>query len=204
MIVEESGDSSLGGLNFRIYLILTIIGASGILAIFIPFTWDNSPLNAVFDKYMWRLGWPCFFPILVSIASLRLLFSKTLSRTEQVIAYLLSLTSVCITLSFYFVFVSEMPSTFKEWLSYIIPLIMVGFAIFVLIRFRNNATFMPVLAIFSMQFAYLANILLCLIGFLGEWQIGAYFSLVTAIIYLTQISVFCFTIQPVIKKFVPD
>lgn len=38
-----------------------------------------------------------------------------------------------------------------------------------------------------MQTAYVANALLCLIGFWPEWQIGAKLTLATVMVYVTQV-----------------
>ena len=42
-------------------------------------------------------------------------------------------------------------------------------------------------AVMTMQSAYLSNALLCLIGYFGDWQIGAYCVAITSGVYLTQI-----------------
>lgn len=186
-IPGRTGETPGSGAHFKIQLLLTIIGVTGIVAIVLPFTWSTSPFNAAFNEYVWRLAWPGFLPVLITSASLRWLFSTTPSLTEQVIAYLVSLACVFVTLSFYFLSGSGWPGDFKEWLTYFIPLITLGFGIFTMLVHRKDVEIKPFLFIMSMQTAYLANILLCLTGFLGEWQIGAYFSLITTIAYLLQI-----------------
>ena len=179
-------DSSASGSHFRIQMLLTIVGLTGIAAIFLPFTWNESLINAVNDRNLWRLALPAFLPLIIAGLSLRWLFSKKLSSSEQAIAYIVSLASGCVTLSFYLISDYGWPTDFKEWLTYVIPLITLGLGIFTLLSRRRNLTKKPFLAIKSMQIAYLANILLCLTGFFGEWQIGAYFSLITVGAYLSQ------------------
>jgi hypothetical protein len=178
--------------RFRIQLLLTIAGGIGIFAIILPFTWDVSPFAAatasrgeLLAKDLWRPAMPFFLPALITIASLRWLISGTLSRSERMIVYVMSAASVCITLSF-IVNPSGWPTDLIEWLIMVIPLVTFGFGIISLLRTRYNVMLKPFRAIMSMQVAYLANCLLCLSAFFGQWQIGAYCSLVTAIVYLIQ------------------
>lgn len=179
--------NSLGpGSRFRLQLILVIIGGIGIIAIFIPFTWSVSPIDAAFYKDTWRLAWPAFLPPLITIISLRWLKFNTLSRAEKKLAYLAAIASIGVTLSFYLETNDGWPGSFREWLSFVFPFITLGFGILALLRSRQHTVLQGFRPIMSLQFAYLANMLLCLTGFLGEWNIGAYFSLVTVIAYLTQ------------------
>lgn len=179
-------DSSASGSHFRIQLVIAIVGLTGIAAIFLPFTWDQTLFSAVNDRNLWRLALPAFLPVLIAVLSLRWLFSTTLSSAEQVIAYIVSLASAVVTLSIYFIIHSGWPSDFIGWLVYVIPLITLGLGITVIITHRKNMKIKPFLAVISLQTAYLANILLCLIGFFGGWQFGAYLTLLTACAYLIQ------------------
>ena len=175
------------GLGYKIPLILTVAGTAGIPAIFLAFTWNTSPWSAALDKNLWRIAWPFFLPILISITSLRWHTSMKLSQPERVIAYLVSTAMVCVTLSGY-VMQYGLPNKFKEWIGFFFPFIILAIAFFILLRTQQNAAFKPYRAIITMQTAYLANSLLCLSAFWGAWQIGAYCSLVTTIVYLIQIA----------------
>lgn len=170
----------------RTPFLLTVVGMVGIPAIFLAFAWNTSPWNAALDKNLWRLAWPFFLPILVTIASLRWHISTKLSHSERIIAYLVSAGMVCVTLSGY-VMQYGLPNMFKEWIGFFLPFLILAFGVFTLLRTRQNAIFKSYRAIMTMQTAYLANSLLCLSSFLERWQIGAYCSLVTTIAYLIQI-----------------
>jgi hypothetical protein len=177
---------------FRVQLFLTLVGVTGIAAVFLPFTWSISPFSAAFmkDFDLWQIAWPAFLPLLITVVSLRWLFATTLSRTELTIAHsagAVSIALVCITLFGFIRNIEWWPTDVNEWLTLIFPVVTLVFGIYVLIRSRKNLIINPFLAIFSMQVAYIANCFLCLISFFGEWQIGAYFCLITVIVYLIQI-----------------
>jgi hypothetical protein len=181
---------TLLGSHSKIQLILTISGALGIPAIGLSFAFGISPWSAALEKDLWRLAWPFFLPLFITIASLRWLFSTQLSRPERVFAYLVSAALIGVTLSGYGTSY-EWPDQFGEWLGFVFPFVTLGFGIFALLRTRKNAMLKPFGAVLSMQVAYLANCLLCLSSFFGRWEIGAYCSLVTAIVYVTQMILVC-------------
>jgi hypothetical protein len=97
-----------------------------------------------------------------------------------------SATVVGVTLSNY-VTNFRWPDEFQSWLGFVFPFVILGFAVFALLKTRQNVLLIPYGAIMSMQAAYMANCLLCLSSFFGQWQIGAYCSLVTVIAYVTQL-----------------
>lgn len=68
-----------------------------------------------------------------------------------------------------------------------VPLLPLLFGVYVVIKNLRNKGPKEVSAIMAMQFVYLSNALLCLIAYFGDWQIGAYFVVVTSIVYLLQI-----------------
>jgi hypothetical protein len=79
------------------------------------------------------------------------------------------------------------PSEVRVWIEIAIPVLTPLLGVYVVINNLRNKGPKEVSAVMAMQIAYLSNALLCLIGFFGEWQIGAYFVLVTSIVYLLQI-----------------
>ena len=168
--------------------LLMIAGVIGIPAIFLQFTMDTSPWRASVDvDYgLWKIALPTFFPIPVVIGLLRLLITKKLSLPERLVAYFMSMMSVVVTLTIY-TKDNGWPAGTNDWFGFVLPLITIGLGVFILVSTRRDAMLQPYRAIMSMQIAYVANALLCLGAFFGQWQIGAYFSLVTVIVYLTQI-----------------
>jgi len=61
------------------------------------------------------------------------------------------------------------------------------FGVYIVIKNLKNKGPKEASAVMAMQIAYLINALFLLISYLGEWQIGAYFVVVTSGAYLTLI-----------------
>ena len=183
----------------------TVAGIAGITALFLPFVWDVSPVRFVFsflaslasdysDKELWPLlllAIPFFHSVFVSAAFVKWMISGLLSRTERTIAYLMSFIMalgilILITLGFWFQ-LSNPPSCVRDWLTWVIPLLLLLFGVYIVIKNLKNKGPKEASAVMAMQIVYLSNALLCLILWINNWQIGAYFVVVTAGIYLTQI-----------------
>lgn len=77
----------------------------------------------------------------------------------------------------------------RFWLALVIPLLPMLCGVYVVIKNLRSKGPKEVSALMTMQIVYLSNALLCLIMFFKEWQIGAYFVVVTSGVYLTQIVV---------------
>jgi hypothetical protein len=191
MFGQSNGSSDLKK-RPGIQLFLTIAGGIGIIAIFLPFTLNTSPWVAALESFngeflmnkIWRIALPAFFPVLITMALLRWHIQGTLSRPECFIAYLVSAASVMITLSV--CFENGWPKELKERLIIVIPILALALGIFALFRNRQNMPLNPFRAIAAMQIAYMVNCLLCLTGFFGGWQIGAYCCLAAVVVYLIQ------------------
>jgi hypothetical protein len=163
---------------------LTVVGMTGIAGLFLPFTWGTSPVDAVSEGALWRLALPFFLAVLASAASIRWVISGSFSGLERATAYIVSASMVGVTLSLWFPFG---PSTTQEWLAIVSPVPILALGVYFLIRNSRIAPsrqFNPVMAI---QVAYLAHAVLCLIGFFGLWELGAYCVLVAALAFLLQI-----------------
>ena len=177
--------------KFRIQFLLLFGGAFGITAIFLPFTFDTSPFAVTFwgndpmYKDMWRIAWPFFLPVPITIAVIRKLIAGSLSKPERAIGYLVSIAILSITFSGYGKII-EWPSNFQDRLAYVFPFVVLAFGGLSFLKSRKNPEFTSFGVIISMEVAYLANCLLCLTSFLGGWQIGAYCSLVTLTTYIIQ------------------
>lgn len=181
----------------KVHLWLAIAGLIGIVSLFLPFTMSVSPMQALLEKDFWKLAAPFFLSILISIASLRLLITGSFSRSWLTIGYVISAGSAIITISFFFTGNSS-PSEFMEWIALALAIVvLLAGSWLVIAKSRKQITegYCPLIAL---QVAYLANCLMCLVLFRPEsssmfgfsWQIGAWFSLATAMIYLLQIYLF--------------
>lgn len=184
-----------GGAQMRhrgIHILLTIAGAAGIAGIFLPFTWDVSPLMAVREELLWMLATPFFLPVAIVAASARWIVSGSLSKPEAAIAYIASGSAAGITLAFIGRFLFEEgggPVRNADWLAVSMAIAMLIFGACLLItiwRTLKRPDFRPLLAL---QVAYFGNAAFCLIEFFDTpgWQAGAHVTLVSVIAYLLQI-----------------
>jgi len=166
-------------------------GLTGIVALFLPFTWGVSPVDAALSRGFWKIATPFFLSILISGASIRWAVSRSLSRVERWVAYMLSCASAFATLFFVFLPSNPWPSNAQEWGAWGLPVPVLALGAFAVIRNARFGMLPDLSAVMAMQAAYLANSLFCLVAFWGDWgggwQIGAYFVLVASVIYLVQI-----------------
>jgi hypothetical protein len=168
------------------------VAAAGIAAIFLPFTWEVSPMMAVREELLWMLAIPFFLPIAVAAASIRWIASGSLSKPEAAMAYVASGSAAGITLAFIGRFLVEEdagPVRNADWLalSAAIVILTLGTCLLITIwRTLKRPDFRPLMAL---QVAYLGNAAFCLIEFFDSpgWQAGAYVTLGTVIAYLLQI-----------------
>lgn len=178
-----------------LYIAITAIGLVGMVTPFLPFTDDTSPLEAVEavvdpnDMFFWffLLSGPFFLAILVSIASIRLMVFGEPSRSELVIAYCSAIIMACMLLFFTIRTISESPpSTLSDWLWVAFPLPPIALGSALIVRSWRLGVPSGLIAVTAMQLAYVANALLCLCAFWGDWKIGAILTLVTAAVYVGQ------------------
>jgi hypothetical protein len=177
----------------KYHLWLTIAGLTGIVSLFLPFTYDISPLMALQDGFFnfWRIAIPAFLSVFVFIAAMRWILAGSFNRILKTIAYVLSAASAYLTVSFFFMGGAS-PSGFVEWIAFAIVIVVLISGSWLLIsklKKQVTAVYSPIIAL---EVAYLANCLMCLFIFAIEygWQIGAWFILATAVIYLLQIYLF--------------
>jgi hypothetical protein len=186
-----------------ITLTVTVLGLAGILALFLPFTENRTPFMVALGSEggdLIFLALPLFLACLASAASVRWCVSNRLSRVERLLGYIGTLTGAIMFLSLD-IRGGMWPSRFFEWLVWT-GLLMIPLA-GVLLWVRNRRKGIPkaLNAITAMQIVYIADAVWALaLVFLpsappkpGEFQlslkpqIGAYFVLLTALVYLTQI-----------------
>jgi hypothetical protein len=177
-------------LSLKIQRLLSLVGGIGVAAIFLPYTYNISPFEAVMEPDFWRLAAPALLPLLVFILSLRWLFIGILSVPERVISYIVASASISITIYVYIMGIG-LPDSIMSWLGYILPFSTLGSAIFIVIRTRKNSAITSFRPIMTLQFAYLVNSLLCLCAFYDELQIGGWLTLGTVFLYIIQISLVC-------------
>ena len=166
--------------------VLTVVGMTGIAGVFLPFAYDYSPVRAAFDEELWRLALPFYLSPLALAGSIRWIRFRFFSRLERGIAYVVSAATTAVTLSGYVDGRASSPAGIQDWVSFLAPLAVLGVGICCLIR-NSKAVFREFNAVMAMQMPYLANALGCLVGLFGEWQIGAYLTLIATMMFVVQI-----------------
>lgn len=172
----------------RLLVMFSLTGLTGISAIFLPLIYDISPMEAACEGYggfldgAWKFGVPFLLSIFILGASLRWIISGSLSKVERWIAYILSILMACITLS---IFCADPPSNPEQWIP-TITVLTLAIGIFLVIRSIKNEKLRQFSPIMAMQTAYLGNCVFCLLAFYDDWDIGAYFAIVTAVLYIVH------------------
>jgi hypothetical protein len=176
------------------YSVIAIVGSTSILALFLPFAYSTSPVEAVSYSETWQLGLPYFLAPLVVLGIVRWIVRGAFSPLERVAAYLAAATATVGTLSIYFI-PWEGPATILEWLAWLFPLVTFSLGVLILIRNRSRKLSVDLNPIVAMQIPYLANAGFCLITFYEHWQMGAYMTVIAAVTFVVQI-VFLVPQQP--------
>ena len=168
------------------HLVLTAMGLAGVVALFLPFAWDVTPLGALADWGIWQLALPAFLPIVIVVAGARWTRSGRLSRPEHLIWYVVGVASALATLAFYLT-IEGWPSDALEWLALVAPVVILGFGTMAVARIRKTQAGSEYLPIMALQVAYIANAMLALILEFQGWRAGAYCVLATVVVYALQI-----------------
>ncbi len=94
---------------------------TGIVGLFLPFTFGTSPLEAASTKEFWQLAVPFFLAVLASAASIRWVISGSFSGGERAIAYVTSASMAGVTLSSLWFPSKDGPANIQEWLAFVSP-----------------------------------------------------------------------------------
>lgn len=196
---------------------LVALGAIGIISIFLSFTRRVAPFDLIVlngpQILAWRLPnrdgiWlillasPFWLAIPITAASLKRLWTGRLSRVAWLTFYGLALVMAGATLAFVGLALTEKPlptNTLleeylvlfspQEYFALLLPLFILVFGAAWLIRNKRHRLLLHAPnAVIAMQIAYIANGVLCLTLFQDDWKSGAYITLATLVLYLTDIT----------------
>ncbi|MEI8114574.1 MAG: hypothetical protein WCI54_13140 [Bacteroidia bacterium] len=190
--------TNLHQLNRRnVHLFLAVAGTSGIAGLFLPFSWNTSPMKAVLDENVFQLAVPSFLSVFITAATIRWIISVSFSKAEKAIAYFVGLAAAGVTLSIYFKD-GWWSYDFQGWLAFATPIVVMIAGSYLMLMNSKMQFSKKTNPLIAMQVPYLANCLMCLVMFLpnsadwlsGYWQIGAYFCLAASIVYMIQIALF--------------
>jgi hypothetical protein len=170
----------------RLFAVLTVLaGMSGTAAIVVPFTLGVSPLDALhFELYRFLV--PAFLtpPAIAAVVG-RWLRAGSLNRIERLVAVTLGTATALSTFVFLVrAILQTWPETSQEWASLLSSCVVLLAAVWFFAMGTVDRDFRAVVV---MQAAYAASGTFCLVGFAGDWQIGAWLSLATLLIYAIQL-----------------
>jgi hypothetical protein len=204
---------------------LAALGVIGIVSIFVPLTRKVAPFDVIvfnapeilggrlpnwYDIWLILLASPFFLAIPITTASLKRLWAGRLSRVAWLTSYGLALVMAAATLGFVGlgVFEKALPTdrpleeylvmfSPQEYLVLLLPLaILILGAGWVIRNRRRRLVLHAINAVIAMQVAYIANGVLCLALFQDDWKNGAYITLATVIVYLTNIVLVSLSTRP--------
>lgn len=168
------------------HALLIIPAVTGIATLFLPFTFDTSPWHAKLDRDLWWVADPFFLTLLITVLSARKLVWGALSPAERIVAYLAGATSIGVWAWFGVTRFSEWSQESQSVMAMTASFAMLVGGVVLLIcslRSESGRSLAPVVAL---EVAYLGNSAFCLVDFAGGWQKGAYYALVTSVLYLVQ------------------
>jgi len=168
--------------------LLMLSGLLGIVTFFLPFAADISAFRAIQSGDLWRLAVPFLVPFVAVVARMVQMNRGSLSEGARRLVYLWATATILVTLSLYVPPVNAMdPSSPFEWISYVIPLVVLIAGAVVFLRSRRVAALEPTRPFLALHLAYLPNAYICLSSFLLGGNIGAYLALVTTVIYAADV-----------------
>jgi hypothetical protein len=116
------------------------------------------------------------------------------ARPMWIVAYGLSLAAASGTLYFLSRLIFDGPPDIEESIVWILPLVVLGAGAAISIRNMRLCVPHAQNAVIAMELAYAANASLCLIAFRSDgWESGAYFTLVTFVLYIAHVTLVSLT-----------
>jgi hypothetical protein len=177
-------------------LVVTVVGLAGIAAVFLPFTWDTSPIDVVFRGKLqgaWPIAVPLFLPIFAAAVSVRWSTSGTLARWERLVAQGAAIAGG-VAIGYYYANLLLAPDidlsggSPSDWFVFVTPLAITA-AAFVLQRLaRRRLVPVPAQLLIALQAVYAADAVICLSAARAAgYQAGAWCVMVTCAVYVVQV-----------------
>jgi hypothetical protein len=171
-----------------------LLGLSGIATLFLPFTFNNSPWDVTggqvfqseFDFYFsyFLLGAPFLLAVPISAASLLLLITRRLVQPCWIAGYALAFAAAAGTSSL----VGAAMIYWAHDSACAIPslAVLIGGGALVVTNVRLGLPHAQN-GIIAMQVAFAAGALLPVFAYFGDWNIGAYITLVAMVVYASHV-----------------
>ncbi len=177
----------------KVQIVLTVIGLSGIILSFVPFTYDAKPYDVIFGgrvalvevQDFWLLVAPCFFlPILVSMGYVLWLITGRLPRWTMLASYVFAALFMCSSLAG-FIYIDD---SFDPINLAMIVLFALSFTIVGWLSIRGIRQHSTAGGLVAMQGVYAIQMTFWVMFALGDFQIGAWLAVISLPAYLAQIA----------------
>ncbi len=167
-------------------MVLTAVGALGVPALLLPFSWGTSPYQALVDGGLWEIALPAFLVAFIVPASVRWIVRGALSRVGESIGYTLAAGAVVLILLSYLQ-LRAWPDGLVQWIAVVGPILILLFGAVMVFRNRLPGRPRSYTPIMALQVAYLANGMLALASLFPDWEVGAYLVVGIMMAYSFQI-----------------
>jgi hypothetical protein len=177
----------------KVQIALTVIGLSGIILSFVPFTSGIAPYEVIFDEQFFDfdlrvLVAPCvFLPILVSMGYVLWLITGRLPRWTMLASYVLAALFMCSSLAgFIYIYIDN---SFDPNVLAMIVLFALSFSIVGWLSIRGIKQHSTAGGLVAMQGVYAIQMTFWVMVALDDFEIGAWLAVITLLAYLAQIAI---------------
>lgn len=174
----------------KVQIALTVIGLSGIISSFVPFTAGIAPYEVILDELFvdfWLLVAPCvFLPILVSMGYVLWLITGRLPRWTMLASYILAALFMCSSLAgLIYIYIDN---SFDPNVLAMIVLFALSFTIVGWLSIRGIKQHSTVGGLVAMQGVYAIQMTFWVMAALDYFEIGAWLAVISLLAYLAQIA----------------
>ncbi len=172
----------------KVQIALTVIGLSGIILSFVPFTSGIAPYEVILDEPfvdLWFLVAPCvFLPILVSMGYVLWLITGRLHRWTMLASYVFAALFMCSSLAG-FIYIDD---SFDPYVLAMIVLFALSFTIVGWLSIRGIKQHSTAGGLVAMQGVYAIQMTFWVMVALDDFEIGAWLAVISLLAYLVQIA----------------
>jgi hypothetical protein len=176
----------------KVQIALTVIGLSGIILSFVPFTSGIAPYEVILDEPfvdlgLWFLVAPCvFLPILVSMGYVLWLITGRLPRWTMLASYVLAALFMCSSLAgLIYIYIDN---SFDPNVLAMIVLFALSFTIVGWLSIRGIKQHSTAGGVVAMQGVYAIQMTFWVMVALDDFEIGAWLAVISLLAYLAQIA----------------
>ena len=174
----------------KVQIALTVIGLSGIILSFVPFTSGVAPYEVILDLQfvdLWLLVAPCvFLPILVSMGYVLWLITGRLPRWTMLASSVLAALFMCSSLTgFIYIYIDN---SFDPNVLAMIVLFALSFTIVGWLSIRGIKQHSTAGGLVGMQGVYAIQMTFWVMVALDDFEIGAWLAVISLLAYLAQIA----------------